>query len=462
MTNLDEILKQINENLPKGNSTISSNVDPAEPEDGTPLCPLCHGTGVLYYNVPENDPRFGDVYVCECSVHKFRSEKQESLLVLSNLQAYREKTFDNFNPKGRAGLREDQMQSLQFALNQAMLFARNLSNWLLLMGVYGCGKTHLAAAIANDAISCGTPTLFTTVPDLLDWLRFSYGRSEESFEDRFEKIRTIPLLVLDDLGTQNATDWAREKLFQILNYRYAEQLPTVLTTNQTLEDMDGRVRSRLEDRDLVNHVQIQAPDYRSPFTDTSNQVQLSSLHIHNNQRFETFSLRESEALTTEQKRNLKNLLTFAKKYAKSPGGWLVMLGDFGTGKTHLAAAIANQRNEVGDNPMFVLVPDLLDHLRATFNPDSNIRYDKLFEQIKNAKLLVLDDLGTQSATPWAKEKLYQILNYRYNAQLPTIITSAQALDAIDPRIRSRMLDGRLCDIFEISAPPFRVLPKKHR
>ena len=381
---------------------------------------------------------------------------------MSNLQAYREKTFDNFNPNGRTGLREDQMASLQYALNQALLFARNRNKWLLLMGVFGCGKTHLAAAVANDAISLGIPTLFTTVPDLLDWLRYTYGKAEETYEERFERIRNIELLVLDDLGTQNATDWSKEKLFQIINYRYAQQLPTVITTNQSLEDMEGRVRSRLEDRDLVNHVKITAPDYRSPFTDTSGSIQLSSLDVHHHQTFDNFDLRTNQGLTNEQKKNLKNAKQKSQAFANAPQGWLVLLGDYGTGKTHLAAAIANQRAATGESPMFVIVPDLLDHLRATFNPDSPVRYDRLFNQVKSIPLLILDDLGTQSATPWAREKLYQILNHRYNAQLPTVITTAQKIGELDPRIRSRMLDGRICDIFEIIAPAFRAIPKSRK
>ena len=65
-----------------------------------------------------------------------------------------------------------------------------------------------------------------------------------------------------------------------------------------------------------------------------------------------------------------------------------------------------------------MVPDLLDHLRATFNPATGARYDKRFDEIKAATLLILDDLGTESATAWAREKLYQLFNYRYNARLP--------------------------------------------
>jgi DNA replication protein DnaC len=61
-----------------------------------------------------------------------------------------------------------------------------------MLGRYGCGKTHLAAAIANHAIEAGVATLFLTVPDLLDWLRYAYSGVEMSFEERFEEIREIP------------------------------------------------------------------------------------------------------------------------------------------------------------------------------------------------------------------------------------------------------------------------------
>jgi DNA replication protein DnaC len=66
---------------------------------------------------------------------------------------------------------------------------------------------------------------------------------------------------LDDLGTQNATPWAQEKLFQIINHRYVNRLPTVVTTNVDLQSIDGRISSRLKDDTLVQKVRITAPDY---------------------------------------------------------------------------------------------------------------------------------------------------------------------------------------------------------
>ncbi|MFB0556307.1 MAG: DNA replication protein DnaC, partial [Dehalococcoidia bacterium] len=101
------------------------------------------------------------------------------------------------------------------------------------------------------------------------------------------------------------------------------------------------------------------------------------------------------------------------------------------------------------------VPDLLDHLRSTFSPQSNISYDEFFEGIKQCPLLILDDFGEQSVTPWAQEKLYQLINYRYNARLPTMITSCFSLDEIEPRISSRMADPRLSLVFNIIAPDYR-------
>jgi DNA replication protein DnaC len=165
-------------------------------------------------------------------------------------------------------------------------------------------------------------------------------------------------------------------------------------------------------------------------------------------------MREYERLSSEDQQTLQKAFNAATQFAEEPQGWLVLIGGYGTGKTHLAAAIGNYRRAMGEEPIFVVVPDLLDHLRAAFSPTSLVSYDRRFEEVRSAPLLILDDLGTQSATPWAREKLYQLLNYRYNAKLPTVITTAQELGEIDARIRSRMLDKRICTIYGITAPAY--------
>ena len=378
---------------------------------------------------------------------------RERLYSLSRLDELKELTFDTFQPRGRKGLGEMQANSLEMAFNQAYHYAKSLNGWLLLRGGYGCGKTHLAAAISNYAVEMGVPTLFLTVPDLLDMLRFSYDSTDTSFENRFHEIRNASLLVLDDFGTQNATGWAQEKLFQIINYRYINKLPLVITTNLSPDDIEARFRSRLADRELVTDVRMNAPDYRRPLDDTGH-PELSSLGLMANKTFGSFEDRAHEGLPLEESKSMQKALKAAHSFAEKPKGWLIFLGGYGSGKTHLAAAIANYRAGLGDPPLFVMVPDLLDHLRATFSPNSNVAFDRRFDEIRMAPLLVLDDLGTQSMTPWVKEKLYQLFNYRYNAELPTVITTSDSLDEMDPRIRSRLLDGKLCSIYAITVPAY--------
>ena len=426
---------------------------------GDPNCPYCHGLGYLRLEVPVEHPDFGKVHICSCLHAQVNQQVRDRLFALSNLNELSHLTFENFNARGRMGLWPQQTNSLEIAYNQANHFAQSLSGWLLLIGGYGCGKTHLAAAIANFAVNLGVPTLFITVPDLLDTLRFAYQDPTDTFEKRFEDIRQAPLLVLDDFGTQNATPWAQEKLFQILNYRYINRLPMVITTNLPFREIEGRIQSRLEDPELVTTVHILAPDYRNPTGDMGHH-QLSSLQLLHRCTFATFDLRKGENIATEDLKSLEKAFLAAREFAEHPRGWLVIMGEYGTGKTHLAAAIGHYYSETVTSPIFVVVPDLLDHLRATFSPTSNTTADKVFENARTAPLLILDDLGTQSTTPWAKEKLYQLFNYRYNAELPTVITTSQSLEEMDPRIRSRMIDHRICTNYAIHVPPFTGIPPK--
>jgi DNA replication protein DnaC len=73
----------------------------------------------------------------------------------------------------------------------------------------------------------------------------------------------------------------------------------------------------------------------------------------------------------------------------------------------------------------------------------------------------LDNLETQANSPWVKTKLHQLFDYRYTAELPTVITTAESLDEMDPRLRSRMDDRRLCTIYGITAPSYRGLAQEH-
>ncbi|MCC6261579.1 MAG: ATP-binding protein [Anaerolineales bacterium] len=458
---IDETIKKIASRASTEKLSNSENA-PAHDLPGDPNCPHCHGVGYLRSDVPLGHADFGKLEACVCRHSKVTNAVRERLFAMSRLDELKDLTFETFKPHGRKGLGEMQARSIEMAYNHAQQYAKNLNGWLFLQGGYGCGKTHLAAAIANFVVEMGVPTLFLTVPDLLDALRFAYGAEDTTFEERFEQIRNAKLLVLDDFGTQNATGWAQEKLFQIINYRYVNKLSTVVTTNLALDEIEARIRSRLSDPELASPVKMSAPDYRRPMEDTSH-PELSSLDLLLNKTFGTFEERAAEKLTPEEQKSLQRALKIAHTFSEKPKGWLVFEGTYGSGKTHLAAAIANYRSGLGDPPLFVMVPDLLDHLRAAFSPNSGTSYDRRFDEVRTANLLVLDDLGAQSATPWAREKLHQLLNYRYNAELPTVITVAKEnMDQgqIDERIITRMMDERICEYVELKAPAYQGKGKR--
>lgn len=398
-------------------------------------------------------PDFGRLIICSCREQQVTRQIKDRLFTLSHLDELSHLTFENFEPRGRFGLLPKQADSLEQAYNQAFQFSRSLEGWLVLQGGYGCGKTHLAAAIANFAVSIGVPTLFITVPDLLDTLRFAFNDPNSTFETRFDEIRNAKLLIIDDFGTQNATPWAQEKLFQIINYRYINQLPLVITTNLIDQDIDERIRSRLYHPEMVTRANITAPDYRNPIGDMGYQ-DISSMDVSHRLNFAYFEMREGEKIPKVDLQTLEKAFKAAVRYAENPRGWIVFLGDHATGKTHLAAGIANAHQDSDYSPIFITAIDLLDHLRATFNPSSTITLDRQFEKVKKARLLILDDLRTQSASPWAKEKLYQLLEHRYIAELPTVITSSNTLEEMDPKIKSRLKDRRLCKIYAITVPGY--------
>lgn len=417
------------------------------------MCPICGDQGFVVLDLPVGHPDFGRAQPCRCRQADIALRRQVELTKVSNLNQLRHMTFDTFRPDG-VGLNEEQRQNLRRAFDKARLFAAHPEGWLLFTGTYGCGKTHLAVAIAHEVLRRGQSALFVVTPDLLDHLRAAFGPSSEtSFDERFETVRQTPLLIMDDFGSQSATPWAKEKLFQLLNHRYTAQLPTVITTNLRLSEIEPRLRSRLADPDLSSVVPMTAPDFRSS-GDSSGQ-ELSTLALHKDQTFESFDLRREE-LPPDAAKSLAEAKAHAEAFTANAHGWLVLTGPYGCGKTHLAAAIANRRlQEQHERTMFVVTPDLLDYLRAAFSPNSAAPLDIRFEEVRRAPLLILDDLGTESATPWAREKLFQLLNYRYAARLPTVITSSTPVEELDPRLASRMLDTSRCTIVSILAPSYR-------
>lgn len=172
-------------------------------------------------------------------------------------------TFDRFKPEGHELIGEE-AANLTEAYRTARRYAEQPEGWLTFIGANGCGKTHLAAAIAGARLAAGDAVYFAVVPDLLDYLRSTFDPSSSaSYDEVFEALRTGPFLILDDLGAHSTSPWAEEKLYQIFSYRYIHSLPTVITTNCNLEDLDDRLASRLLDYQQALVFRIQVADYRT-------------------------------------------------------------------------------------------------------------------------------------------------------------------------------------------------------
>jgi DNA replication protein DnaC len=425
---------------------------PSTEEDAGKICPVCKGAGFVHPALDSGQVDFSRVVPCQCSKGELRKKKTEYLEKYSNLGYLSQLTFDNLSPKGKPTRHSERSKESQEYFSQvyqaAKAFADNPEGWLVFLGPSGSGKTHLACAIANHRLGLGESVFYIGAADLLDHLRSAFSpTSDTTYDELFERVKNVPLLVLDDLTMGSATNWAKEKLEQLLHHRFNARLATVIVTDIPLERMDEHLRGHLADNEFCQVWTIEP----APLLESQGGLKLELLR---NMTFDNFDHKRLE-LPLEQQQNLRQAFNLAVEFARSPEGWLIFQGVNGCGKTHLAAAIANYQLEQGKPVFFVVVPDLLDHLRSTFSPDSKISYDEFSEKIKEVPLLILDDFGEQSATPWAQEKLYQLINYRYNARLPMVVTTCLSLDEIETRISSRMVDPMISLVFNITAPDYR-------
>ena len=400
---------------------------PPEPE---PDCPQCGDALWVRRARDLEDPRFGRAQLCECVETEAEDVRRERLTRVGGMGGLVRFRLDGYQDGGSD------------ALARCREYAAQPAGWLVLCGPSGSGKTHLAAGIANARIDAGEPALFLVVPDLLDRLRAAYGpgADEPRFDVVFEHVRSEHLLVLDDLDAVAPTGWAREKLFQLLNARYNDALPTVVTCHELPGELDDRLAMRLLEGDVLRTSPPPRPGYRQIGGMTEDRLRRFTF-----QSFDPYPKKASR----EEQETLVAASRAMRQWAAAPEGWVVLIGDNGCGKTHLAAATAQA---VGGDVFFAVVPDLLDRLRAAYGPGADAEFDTVFDEVRTARLLVLDDLGAIHTTDWAMEKLFQIVNYRTATGLPTVVTTDLPVRTLRERYRRlavRMLDpqnGRLVAI----------------
>ena len=409
-------------------------------------CPRCGGVGYIRRSVPVGHELFGRALPCECAEQQAADELAERLQRLSNL-----------GPLAGQRLAAEEIGTVdQFATACAFADEQTAERWLVLRGAPSPARTRLAAELANRRLERSRPALYFVAADLLDRLRAAYRRDAEvPYPLLFEHARQAEFLIIDDIDVANPTEWAREKLFQLLNHRRNAQLHTVLIAAERAS-ADGLGLARwLNPAPDALHLRLGESAETEQRDDRYRQVGGMRSDLLARYNFDSFRVRNGDDLPSDAC-NLGLIKCVVEDWAAAPHGSLTLVGGTGTGKTHLAAAAANVALKRGQSVWFAVVPDLLDMLRRTYQVDSELSYDELSESLREIDLLVLDDFGAHSPTPWADEKLYQLYAARYVARRPTMFTTNHQPDDLDARIASRLLDKETGKLLEINAPDYRT------
>lgn len=214
---------------------------------------MCKGAGWLKKYTNGRDVLGGVALVaCDCTDRERQYRVWQRARTASGLsEALFYHTFDNYRADRQPG-----------AYKAARAFCDDpRASWLVLFGEVGTGKTHLAVAIVNALL--GSPQwhpVYVVVPEMLRHLKAGFDTGEHT--QRWEDIKATEVLVLDDYGTEQRTEWTDATIFELLDYRYARGKATVVTTNLKPSEMPPRIASRLTDRARSRFVVLERGDYR--------------------------------------------------------------------------------------------------------------------------------------------------------------------------------------------------------
>lgn len=145
--------------------------------------------------------------------------------------------------------------------------------------------------------------------------------------------------------------------------------------------------------------------------------------------FGNFNTDHGESAEREQRFEAKRVCeTYVEGFLGDPGRSLVLVGEAGVGKTHLAVAVLGElirRYRVDGR--FADFTELIYRIQSTFDPSSPESKHQVLDPVTEAEVLVLDELGAQKPTEWVREILYLVINTRYTRRLPTLFTTNYAL-----------------------------------
>ena len=143
----------------------------------------------------------------------------------------------------------------------------------------------------------------------------------------------------------------------------------------------------------------------------------------------------------QREKVIKWILNYIKEYKKGNfGKGLYLHGNFGCGKTYLVAALFNELAKKGAKPVVIYYPEFLRKLKENFSDD----YKNMFNKVKNAELLLIDDIGAETTTCWNRDEvLGTILQYRMQEKLPTFFTSNLTIEELEKHLASNDIEGKV-------------------
>jgi DNA replication protein DnaC len=248
----ESIINKLNPKTPSADVTIKfTKGELPDPYAKKVTCAVCQDKGILLDEDEIARP-------CRCMKQKallnlFKSAQLSKDMMKSNFKNFSSNYYSKDYLEPISSLSSYTLAERAFLASKRFVkdfLEDNEPDGLLFSGSVGCGKTYLACCIANALLEHGVEVLFLVVPDLLDEIKATYdpngGTNTE--HDLLEAARKVPVLILDDLGAHNYTDWVRNKIYSIINYRLNNQLPTVITTNLTLNDLNEFLGERTTSR----------------------------------------------------------------------------------------------------------------------------------------------------------------------------------------------------------------------
>lgn len=237
--------------------SVSSQLEICQKCKGLENCPY-DIKGLVEYPVVEND--YIKFVYRKC---KYREKHDKDLFYLKNIKYY--KMSDELLKASFKNIYKDDSNRLETVKALKEFYDDYIHGkeckGIYLYGNFGCGKSYLVSALFNELAKSGIKSCSVYFPELLRSLKASFGSEINEYEDRFDEIKEAKLLLLDDVGAEKVTEWSRDEVLgTILQYRMDNNLPTFITSNLSIKELEENLSiangtcDKLKSRRIVERI----------------------------------------------------------------------------------------------------------------------------------------------------------------------------------------------------------------